>query len=448
MRSLGGAPPIASGYKLSVFAAWRVSIAAIPKDVARFLYLLCFLDPTNLTKDMFKRACSKKYHWSDRGMLTLLEPTTNGVPMWLLKLFCDDDGQWNSLKFDETVQQLATYFLVHKEFYTGVWLHSSGPVDVSNLTSDGSSITLLKLPQPVHDLGKYYPKNEERLDFCYTAFSVVVHSFANEPPVNSDTASIRRTAMQVGWGGIVLSPSDLQRQLEAAFAHVLIFKDFIKEIRSSARCFDGSLTRWRSCELILFASIFWPELLSRQRLLLESYGLTPWEMILQITNDISPRESRPGAWSPRLSGYWEGAGFRSQSGQLLDPFGSLYDNTHVQDRTTEGPTSLESGFEWEWAFRNSRYHEHLANSNLSRKGGLQGAEKAFPRFAAKAVTKLIDRRQFGSCTCASVQSINMLREWATTEANENWQKGETFHEWLESPQGVDFLSKCDKCHRN
>jgi hypothetical protein len=106
MRAIGESFPIATGYRESVFTAWKVSIEGLRPQTAQFLYLLCFLDSTNLNKELFRRACSSKTYWDDNGNINFLDPSMSYVPQWLISLFCNDLKEWNDFDFHGTIKEI------------------------------------------------------------------------------------------------------------------------------------------------------------------------------------------------------------------------------------------------------------------------------------------------------------------------------------------------------
>ena len=60
---------------------------------------------------------------------------------------------WSDFEFHATTKALSSVFFLSQEEQTGIWLHETGPVDSKNLAQYGL-LTLLKLPQLLHDLGK------------------------------------------------------------------------------------------------------------------------------------------------------------------------------------------------------------------------------------------------------------------------------------------------------
>ncbi|XP_014557063.1 hypothetical protein COCVIDRAFT_37372 [Bipolaris victoriae FI3] len=197
-HALGRNHPIAQDYSASVLATWRVSINAIAKEypgAAKFLYLLCFLDPSNLRKDLFKRACSPKLYLNREGSIDVLYPWMNRVPDWLLRLFCGPNGHWNDLQFFDTIGIISALFFIECKDLIGTWVHSSGEVEGTTLTSDGSSVTLLELPQPLHHLGRCFHDDKSREEFIHDAFSVAIHSFQNDIERDGNYSNIGRTPM-------------------------------------------------------------------------------------------------------------------------------------------------------------------------------------------------------------------------------------------------------------
>ncbi|ROV91855.1 hypothetical protein VMCG_09166 [Cytospora schulzeri] len=230
-RSLGHMPSHLSrltGYEHSVYAAWQISIAAIPTNTAKFLHLLCFLDPTNLSKEFLKRACHTKLHWDRNGELAILKPRECGVPEWLLELLCESDGEWSDFKYHETVNQLASLFFVRQDILEGTWLHETGPVETSSLLADGNEMVLLQIPQPLHDLGRYMLGADERTEFCYGAFSVCVHAFPNDVSEIDNLRDPSRVPLYVGEGGESQHVQALRRDLEQLRRHIEIFRHDIQ----------------------------------------------------------------------------------------------------------------------------------------------------------------------------------------------------------------------------
>jgi hypothetical protein len=134
---------------------------------------------------------------------------------------------WSECRFYDTVKQISSLSFIRLEVHFGTWMHSSGAVESSSLTSDGSPVTSLILPQRLHDLGKFYVTNQQI--YCHNAFSVVVHAFQNDISgllVNDETAVV----MPVDLGGSVARRQVLERQLEEAYRHILALKTMFHSI--------------------------------------------------------------------------------------------------------------------------------------------------------------------------------------------------------------------------
>ncbi|KAK3942902.1 hypothetical protein QBC46DRAFT_379056 [Diplogelasinospora grovesii] len=391
MHSLGSSAPVASGYKDSVFAAWGMSISAIPEGVANFLYLLCLLDRSNLSKDLFRQACSAKTLWNmESGNIERVHPSSQGVPQWLLELFCDAGGKWCELKFHEAVSQISSLFFVEKEVFSGTWLHSSGRVETESLTADGTFKTLLRIPQPVHELGRYYIVGKTRQKFCYDAFSVVLHSFKNEVPM-SHLPIGTNPLMYVGRGGMVEKPSNLQRQLEEAYNHVLVFKDDITDNSNhQVLCFDVSYPLWQRAEALMSASMGWQDLIRDNR-------DSAWEIILDCAQSIT-RECR-GGYSA-----------------LDEPSWAFLDVTE--------------DFELKWAARNRYY---MCISRVSLLGINRMLVYRTPIYSIAV---------FAEAECAVKRNLDLTLEetekW-TEECTEIRTGSKAFKRWMDSDMGQYFI---------
>lgn len=225
-HAIGKDGHLASGYTLSVFAAWGTSISVLQPHVARFLHLLCFLDATNLTKELFKRACTTKSFWNTNGEEDILYLTLNGVPQWLLEIFCDSNGNWSDLKFFETTNEIASLFFLRIERNTGTWMHSSGHVKSEQLTSDGSPLISIHIPRPLHLLGKYYCDQTGRQQLYYEAFSIILQAFQNDihDPAVFEAEQTGKEVAYASRGGIFSNHLILERELSQMYRHILVFQ--------------------------------------------------------------------------------------------------------------------------------------------------------------------------------------------------------------------------------
>lgn len=305
-RALGRNHPIAQDYSASVLATWRVSINAIAKEypgAAKFLYLLCFLDPSNLRKDLFKRACSPKLYLNREGSIDVLYPWMNRVPDWLLRLFCGPNGHWNDLQFFDTIGIISALFFIECKDLIGTWVHPSGEVEGTTLTSDGSSVTLLELPQPLHHLGRCFHDDKSREEFIHDAFSVAIHSFQNDIKRDGNYSNIGRTPMMyVGFGGAIDNRKKMERQLDEVYEH---FRALQSKSDSSWTIFNYAIPVRRRCEAIMFASIFWPRLFSQPRFATSpepfEWKMPSWGTILTIAESVLLKTGRTTQRTPRPS---------------------------------------------------------------------------------------------------------------------------------------------------
>jgi hypothetical protein len=455
MRSIGNGPPLSSDYKMSVLAAWRMSIAAIPEKTANLLYLLCFLDRTNLSKDLLKRACSTKAHWNHAGQLDELHPNASGVPEWLLDLFCDRNGQWSEFQYHEVVSQLSSFFFVEKEVLTGQWRHHSGTVDIESLTTHGEIPELLKIPQPVHDVGKLYRVGIQRQELCHDAFSIIIHSFWNDVPKQS-LPGASKAVMHVGQGGMASTPAALQRNLEELYGHVLVFQHGIHNgMYAQPRCFDSQIPLWKRVETIMFATTFWAFLLRyhremqhkalRRDLFSNHYQgskvyahQAPWEVIIEITDTLLRPVMKQGQqWSPRTSGSWSPEGiFQRKDGSKT--IMSSYEEDRGKDELPyprDAFLDVDTNFEEKWARRQSYYWEKIGRSHLLTRGVLKDFESSIYRIMALSEAELssgissynrILRRMTEWCLAGSALSV-VLDTWVKSEA------GNYFRERMPAP---------------
>ncbi|XXH00163.1 hypothetical protein Hte_006505 [Hypoxylon texense] len=387
-RSIGNCSALASDYKMSVLTAWQVSIAAIPKKTTNLLYLLCLLDRTNLSKDMFKRACQDKTIWNVMGEIDRLTPVTSGVPRWLLDLFCDENGQWSEFQYHEAVSDLSSFFFVEKEVLTGPWQHHSGTVDAEFMTSDGEILELLKVPQPVHDVGKLYPDEMQQEELCHDAFSVVVHSFWNNVPTEILPGS-SGVVMYVGQGGMAATSTALSRHLEEAYGHIHGFRHVVHS-HTESLCYDSQIPQWKRAEAIIFATTIWSstfryhERTVRQGRAMGKriqgdktyWRIIPWDTIFEITDTLLEPPSSPGTWRPmpkarqgsssktRNPAIWQGrprtrqgSPSQTRSPAILPSPGLHYPEDAFQN--------VYIDFERKWARRQSYYWERICRSNIS-----------------------------------------------------------------------------------
>ncbi|KAF5849003.1 hypothetical protein GGP41_010061 [Bipolaris sorokiniana] len=251
-RALGRNHPIAHDYPASVLATWRVSINAIAKEypgAAKFLYLLCFLDPSNLREDLSKRACSPKLYLNREGSIDVLYPWMNRVPDWLLRLFCGPYGHWNDLQFFDTIEIISALFFVECKDLNGTWAHPSGEVEGTTLTSDESPVTLLELPQPLHHLGRSFHDDKLREEFIHDAFSVARHSFQNDIERDGNFSNIGRIPMMyIGLGGAIDNRKTMERQLDEVYEH---FRALYSKSDNSWTIFNYAIPIRQRCEAII-----------------------------------------------------------------------------------------------------------------------------------------------------------------------------------------------------
>ena len=441
---------------MSVIAAWKVSIQAISPEAANFLYLLCFLDPTNLSMDMFRRACSGKAFWDGMsGERAILTPQENRVPPWLINLFCDHNGSWNDLKFYEVVQELASFFFLHKEVLDGAWLHASGTVEASSLTSDGSEIVLLKLPQPVYDLGKYYLNPERRREFGYNAFSIIIHSFRNSiddrilPSHPSDLG--RHAVLHACRGGSVSNPAHLQRQLEEGYNHLLVFKDDIKPSeRFSPRLFRyTNYPKWHLMELILFGTLFWPELMSQYESILPfrshakvspELQVSPWQTIIEIAQNAM---YRPIVIPPRGPGIFGITKVPEESSHERMVRENMERTKVPKNMLAIGDAfeQMDQNFGRKWVMRQNCYHKRLVTSSLYRER-LKPLRHPLYRISSLAEGVLL---KYGTApTDLILQRVRLyVRELSKYEEAPNMSPLDFFECWLSSPLGAEFIRRCN-----
>ncbi|CAH0002317.1 unnamed protein product [Clonostachys byssicola] len=456
VMSMGTTHPIASGYENSIIAAWRISIQAIPPDTASFLYLLCFLDRSNLSMDMFRRACSAKAAW--KGTMNdskeILLPEDNRVPSWLLQLFCDENGNWSGVKFYSEVQKLSSFFFLQKEVLGGVWLHATGAVDSSSLTSTGSSIVLLNLPQPVYDLGRYYLDRNQRREFSYSAFAILVHSFRNSlgdrTLVGQPREEQRHTLLRAGRGGVVATPAHLQRWLEEGYNHLLVFKDDIKpsERFTSSLFTQTRYPRWHIMELILFSTIFWPEIMTDyDATVLRPSGdlppggiASPWKTIVEIAQNVMylPKTVQ---WGPRTSGTWNAQGQFERKGNVFKDTWTDKDAERVTNvpEVLDAFENMDRNFERKWTIRQTYYFEILASSSIYQRLGF--LRQPMHRISALAEATLLQNRTAIPATILDHIERHVIESFGDVETT--IAPSTVFQTWLRSPLGLEFSRRCE-----
>lgn len=371
-------------------------MAAIPEDAGKLLNLLCFLDPTNLSKELLRRACSPKRYWDSRGEVESLDPSQCGVPIWLLELLRESDGEWSDFKFHEAVNTLESLFFVRQEIFQGTWLHETGTIDASSLVADGGALVLLRLPRPLHDLGRYFLKAKDRRKYGYDAFSVVVHGFRNDISEIENLGDVSRAPLYIGEGGESKDSLTLRRDLEQLRGHIEVFKSDISQNRNLFRrrrtLFDRRFPAWYQGEVIMFASMSWRHHLREQSVRNSTYVgssvIEPWEAIMAIADTVVATEDDSDR-SYKTSGIWSGEnqrGWQSQSNSFLGSTSSAEESGHIphplrSSRPRQTPDqgspdgkgtgteagdeerTLESDFVERWVIRQSKYFERLARSN-------------------------------------------------------------------------------------
>ncbi|KAL7626416.1 hypothetical protein AAE478_003188 [Parahypoxylon ruwenzoriense] len=447
MRSIGNGPPPVSDYKMSVLTAWRISIAAIPEKAANLLYLLCFLDRTNLSKDMLRRACGIKTHWNRVGQLDESHPATSVA----VGSFCDESGRWSGFQYHEAVSHLSSSFFVEKEVLTGQWRHHSGTVDSKFLTSHGKISELLKIPQPVHDVGRLYRVGEQRQELCQDAFSVVIHGFWNDIPTGI-LPGASRVVMHIGQGGMAMAvtATALKRHLEEAYGHILVFQNALhNNVYRQPRCFDSQIQLWKRAEAVIFATTFWITLLRYHREMQKrAQGRgptkrlyqgdkiyehqTPWETILEVADTLLKLAQSP-QWGPRSSGTWtvpDQQDFRHQGETelLTVSEGVPDDDLHYPE---DAFLDVDVDFERKWARRQSYYWERICRSRLLTEGHLRDFKSSIYRVMALSEAELTRRTPFYD------QILERMTVWCLAESG----PGDVLETWVESEAGKYFRER-------
>jgi len=448
-----------SGYRESIFTAWSVSISALSKPVENLLYLFCLLDRSNISKDLFQRACSAKSHWNLHGELAMLAPSVQGVPEWLLTLFCDEVGVWSDFRFHKAVSEISSLFFVQEEIFSGTWLHSTGAAETESLAADGKMLTLLRIPQPVYDFGRYCQMAEPRRRLCYDVFSIVLQGFVNPVPADCLPAG-GKPLMHVGRGGLIEKPANLQRRLEEAYGHIFVCKDDIRRVKfGQPRCFDLTVPLWERAEVLMFAAIYWPELRASspesQAEEGRGYGRMagpalpdvqpPWETLISWTESII-RQPSAGAgdhWDPRTSGRWR---VDNESGEFtFERKGSMWVSTARpgEEHESDDPHSelpgwafrdINSDPEIKWAVRTRYYHEKLAATRDFSQGRFGCLRTSAYRIAAFADAEL--------ATQSGATVLERVEEWLRTETEEAGD-GERRNGWFGSDLGQYFLLRVE-----
>lgn len=467
MDSLGNdeGAPVGTGYAMSVFTAWKISIKTLPSDASNFLYLLCFLDRTNLTKDLFKRACTPKCAWNNQGRLTFLHPRDNHVPAWLLDLFCSSDSGWSDFKFNGVVKRISDLFFLRKEKYEGPLMHQSGTIDSSAVTSDGSHPVILVLPQPLHDLGKFFLSKDKRRQFVCDAFSVVVHAFPNDIVLNRTLDKDAVPIKHVGLGGAMSSRQKLVIGLEEIFRHV----NALKEHAAPPSRSPSESQLWpetpmlQQAEAILMASTYWPSLV------FESERPTPWPLLTMIPQIILGQ--RPSKADRRWDATWKAGDMLEDDDpdrvdredhqrierMLGSPSKPVAYGTNGLLRPSYDTSEDDEEFNRLWLARNVAYHVNL---DRALKGYLVvGQSRAHHMVNMQVLAETEKANIIYHVAAAAEWRAHHLPEWTfndelldswmikVTSTIGNWNKFTGFNvkahkAWLLSEMCLDFTIRC------
>ncbi|KAI9731305.1 MAG: hypothetical protein M1834_005208 [Cirrosporium novae-zelandiae] len=366
MRAIGSQCPIAMDYKISVFNTWAISIQSLSTDAQRFLYFLCLLDLTNLRKDLFERACSVKQYWDSNGNKSDLYPRMNGVPEWLLQTFCDTREQWSDFKFHEIVKEISSLFFLQKEEHSGTWLHTSGVFGSQNIVPAGDTVTLLRLPQPLYNLGKYYLDANDRQALSFDAFHSIQHALQT---IDWNSSNVHASVIFVSGGAAVIDRNLIECQLEETFRHILAFKDYIRTDRTTDPvCFaQHDLPIAQRCEAIIFANSFMqPVTYSHSGRELEpGYdNKVLWKKTMRLADALLCNQNMYGNKNiERTSGHWDALGtFYDKNQEAIQVFeGPLFndiDSWALQNR--KGFCALNPE---EWARRYNMYFKKIPNTS-------------------------------------------------------------------------------------
>jgi hypothetical protein len=242
------------------------------------------------------------------------------------------------------LKRISSVFFLSKEEHTGIWLHETGPVDIGSLAQNGP-LTLLKLPQPLHDLGKQYLSPEDRQRYCFDSFFIAMHGFQNDIDVDLGPVKDKEAVMYIGRGGAVREPTSLARQLDETYRHVLSCKDLTRDRKlRHALCFYGhNIPVTERCEALMFASHFWA-LPSGAVTDLESLHLM-WDRTLQLADLILGKKHSPTTnWTIQFDGYTRSEKYEAFEEEFINRVNLQFKHYSPGQ------------FQQEWALRRHKYY--------------------------------------------------------------------------------------------
>jgi hypothetical protein len=225
-------------YPNTVYTAWELSISVMSDAARKLIYLISFLDRTNIRLDLFSRCCATRRRWAPDGTIKMIEPEDAGVPEWLTsKLLSENKNylynrrinpmepkrKFNNFAMGELTNEICSFSFAKMETPLGdpLYEYTDGTVlDASGAESEEYR-TVLAIHPLLHEIARLYLDQATQDEFQEYAERILWHSIDDDADTCfRNNLKPKYTPMVTLAGGATTDPVRLALRLDETYRHL------------------------------------------------------------------------------------------------------------------------------------------------------------------------------------------------------------------------------------
>ncbi|RPA74027.1 hypothetical protein BJ508DRAFT_41320 [Ascobolus immersus RN42] len=228
-------------YPSTVFCAWDLSIKQMKPGARNLIFLIAFLDRTNVRVDLFKRCCQARKRWGSDGLIRIVEPEEAGVPTWLTDIVLEkqrDESKYidkilyptrevDDFKMAELISEITSFSFakIEKPKGSALYEYADGSVYEAKVSDSEEVLAIHPL---LHEIARLYLEEPERLEFAGYAQKMLWHSIDDDVDecFRHVAEPIYRPMITLG-GGATIDPVRLALRLDETYRHL---RHFLKTV--------------------------------------------------------------------------------------------------------------------------------------------------------------------------------------------------------------------------
>lgn len=233
-------------YPNTVFTAWDLSISKMTEGARQLIYLLSFLDRTNIRLDLFYRCTAVRKRWNEDGTIRCVEPEESGVPDWMTSLLLSPAGSSNSrgqfhhnqsgpersfnlFGLNELISEICSFSFAKVEFPQEEALYEYTDSTIFKTTSTRyHDRRVLYIHPLLHEIARLYLPEDEQEKHATSAQRILWHSIDDDADeCVRDPDNPQYSPMITLAGGATIEPVRLALRLDETYRHL---SDYLKKL--------------------------------------------------------------------------------------------------------------------------------------------------------------------------------------------------------------------------